>query len=248
MQIGERVYRVESCSSTNDLAREMARRGEPEGTAIVSEEQSKGRGTRGRSWFSAKNLGLYLSIILRPGRLRASLLPLLGGLATSEAIFETLGIRTGLKWPNDIVWGRRKLGGILCESEFTGNRLDYTILGIGVNLNHRREDFPDEIRDKAVSLRMISGGTVESLSLLSSLWIRLNHWYNILLRGKEKEIVASYEEKLIHPKGATLILSTEEGERSGTFQGIDLEGRLIVESEGRRFHFIAGEIHSFREA
>jgi BirA family biotin operon repressor/biotin-[acetyl-CoA-carboxylase] ligase len=139
MEIGAKIVRVESCPSTNDLAKELALSGEKEGTVVISEEQTQGKGTKGRSWFSARRKGLYLSVILTPPSPKISLLPLVAGLAVSDAVFSTVGIRTSLKWPNDLVWEGKKLGGLLCESGYLGNRVNYVILGLGLNVSHGKD-------------------------------------------------------------------------------------------------------------
>jgi len=154
MEIGAKINRIKSCSSTNDLAKEMALSGEEEGTVVISEEQTKGRGMKGRKWYSARRKGIYLSVILRPPHSNISLLPLVAGLAVTDAVFDSAGLRIKLRWPNDLIWGKKKLGGILCEGGFLGDRINYAILGIGLNVNHGRGDFPEEIRHQATSLKL----------------------------------------------------------------------------------------------
>ena len=116
MRIGVKIHRIKSCPSTNDAAKELAMAGGKEGTVIISEEQTRGKGTRGRNWYSARKKGIYLSVILHPSRPNISLLPLMAGLAVNEAIFSTLDIRTKLKWPNDLLLDNRKFCGILTET------------------------------------------------------------------------------------------------------------------------------------
>jgi len=148
------IHKFETCTSTNDVAREMALRGAPEGTAVVAEEQTAGRGTKGRSWHSPRGKGLYVSLVLRPEAAEITLLPLAAGLAAREAVERSHGLSARLRWPNDILWEGKKLGGILCESGFLGNRPEYVILGVGLNVDHDLDDFPEDIRALAVSVRM----------------------------------------------------------------------------------------------
>jgi len=242
MKIREIIYRVESCSSTNDLAREMAIEGAQEGTVIISTEQTKGRGTKGRSWYSVKNKGLYLSIILRPENSNISLLPLMAGLAVKEAIFKTLKLSIGLRWPNDLIWKDCKLGGILSESSFLGNRVNYIILGIGLNLSQKKEDFPEEIRSIATSLKLITGKIVDEAALLRNLWKALNRWYLLFCQGQGHKIVWSFEKNSIFPPGKKITVESEKGLTTGIYRGIDSFGGLILEAGRKKTSFFSTEI------
>ena len=246
MKIGAKILRVKSCSSTNDLAKELAISGEKEGTAVISDEQTKGRGMKGRSWYSAPKKGLYLSVILRPTHSNISLLPLVAGLAVVDAVFDSVGIRVRLKWPNDLIWGKKKLGGILCEGGFLGNRVNYVILGIGLNMNFGRDDFPEEIRHQATSLKLITKEDMDENIILRNLWLALNHWYGQFLLGEYKKNVYYFKENLILPLGKEMIVLTERGEVSGIYRGIDSQGGLILESRGERRTFFSAEIKTIR--
>lgn len=242
MKIGAEILHVKSCSSTNDLAKEVALSGGEEGTVVISDEQTGGKGTKGRSWFSARKKGLYLSCILYPPHPRLSLLPLAAGLAANEAIFESVGIRARVKWPNDLIWGKKKLGGILCESSFLGNSVINVILGIGINLHHRRDDFPEEIRCEATSLRLITKKEVDDAAVLESLFKALNYWYGLHLRGENEKIIRSFQEHSVLPVGKKITVMTGKREVSGIYAGIDLQGNLILESKGERVSLVSGEI------
>ena len=246
MKIGAKILRVKSCSSTNDLAKELAISGEKEGTAVISDEQTKGRGMKGRSWYSAPKKGLYLSVILRPTHSNISLLPLVAGLAVVDAVFDSVGIRVRLKWPNDLIWGKKKLGGILCEAGFLGNKVNYVILGIGLNMNHGRDDFPEEIRHQATSLKLITKEDMDENIILGNLWLALNHWYGQFLLGEGKKIVSIFKENSILPLGKEITVSTERGEVSGIYRGIDSQGGLILESRGERRTFFSAEIKTMK--
>jgi len=242
MEIGIKIIRVKSCPSTNDLAKELALAGEEEGTVVIAEEQTKGRGMKGRKWHSTRKKGIYLSVILRPPHSNISLLPLVAGLAIADAVFNSVGLRVKLRWPNDLVWGKKKLGGILCESGFSGNKANYVILGIGLNLNHGRGDFPEEIRDQATSLKLISKEDMDKNFLLGNLWPALNHWYGGFLREEEGKIIYHFQENSILPLGKEITLVTESGEVPGIYKGVDTQGGLILESRGKRRAFFSAEI------
>ena len=241
MNIGEKVHRVRSCSSTNDLAKELALAGEEEGTVIIADEQTKGRGRMGRGWFSLKNKGLYMSVILRPSRSTISLLPLAAGLAVRKALFDSTGIEILLKWPNDLIWRGKKIGGILCESCFLGNRPSYVILGIGLNVSHDPEDFPAQIRKEAVSIQMAKNERIRREEILPELWSALNLWYDCFLRGEDRQIVSFFEKNSALSPGERVAATTENEKFEGTFEGIDLKGRLVLQIAGRKKVFFSGE-------
>lgn len=242
MGIGAVSHLLASCSSTNDVAKEMAAQGAREGTVVWADEQTEGRGTKGRAWHSPPRLGLYLSIILRPPADRVSLLPLVAGIAAAEAIRASQGIDVQLKWPNDIVWSGKKLGGILCESEFIGSLLSCAILGLGLNVNHRPKDFPAELRPVAVSLRMIQKRAVASERVAESLFQALDVWYDRLLADDRGLIVRTFESKLIFPIGKVITVKAEKGASTGIFLGFDAEARLIMETGGSQVVFSPAEI------
>lgn len=248
MNIGAKILRVKSCPSTNDLAKELALSGEKEGTVIIAEEQTKGKGTKGRSWYSARNKGLYLSVVLTPPFSDISLLPLVAGLAVSEAIFSCLGIRAGLKWPNDVVWEGKKLGGILCEGGFLGNRVTYAILGLGLNVRHEKEDFPKGIRHQAISLKIIKKERIEEEAFLDCLWKLLNNWYGCFLKGEKRRILKAYQEKSVLPLGEKIDLIIESEVLSGIYRGLNPQGGLILERNGRRESFFSAQIKTIQSA
>jgi BirA family transcriptional regulator, biotin operon repressor / biotin---[acetyl-CoA-carboxylase] ligase len=198
------IHRVESCSSTNDVVLRLAAEGAPEGTVVVAEEQTAGRGTKGRGWYSARNLGLYLSILLRPASPEILLLPLVAGLAGREAVEQAFGLKIQLRWPNDLVWMQKKLGGILCQSAILGERPDYAILGIGINVNHEEHDFPPDLRALATSVRMALKRAGDPEALFHKLLESLANWYDVFCRGGQETIIRSFEAHSTFRKGETV--------------------------------------------
>ncbi|MDH4272226.1 MAG: biotin--[acetyl-CoA-carboxylase] ligase [Candidatus Aminicenantes bacterium] len=233
MTIGAIIHSFSSCPSTNDLAKGLAREGSAEGTVVVAEEQTAGRGTKGRSWHSPPGQGLYASVILRPRRSDLSLLPLAAGIGCVEAIREATGLETALEWPNDIIRDGRKLGGILCETDFLGNVVSHSILGIGLNIGQKRGDFPPALRPSATSLRLALGRKVDRSELETALWRGLDRWYAAFTRGRREEIVRAYVSKLVFPVGGVIEIRNEEETLPGVFRGIDLRARLILEKNGK---------------
>ncbi len=160
------LVRLASCISTNDEAKRLARQGAPGGTAVVADAQTAGRGTRGRSWHSPPGLGLYLSIILRPPIHDLAGLPLRAAVAVRDAVRDAAGVVAEVEPPNDLVFGGRKLGGILCESAIEGGNVEFAIVGVGLNVGHGPGDFPPELAGTAVSLRIITGRRIDPASLI----------------------------------------------------------------------------------
>jgi len=239
-EIGTSIHRLASCSSSNDVAREMALGGAAEGTVVVSAEQTGGRGRSGHQWFSARDKGLYMSVILRPIRSDLTLLSIASALAVCEALRRSCRARIQIKWPNDIMCADRKLAGILCESVFQGERVSRVILGIGINLNHEPRDFPPDLRDHAVSLRTVSGKPVDSDELLDSLNASLRKWYGRFAAGDDAAVLAAFSEHAVFSSGEAVRVTTGEGEYRGVYGGVDARGGLILRArDGRRVFYEA---------
>ncbi|HYA48853.1 MAG TPA: biotin--[acetyl-CoA-carboxylase] ligase [Burkholderiales bacterium] len=237
MAIGTIIHRFESLPSTNDTAQEFARAGAAHGTVVVADEQTRGRGTKGRSWHSPRGRGLYASFILRwddpeGSGTPFSLLPLAAGLAAVEAVHVSTGVEARLKWPNDLVLGRKKLGGILTEAAFRAEGPGRAVVGVGLNVNQEDEDFPGELKATATSIRLATGRPVDLEALLASLCRTLDCWYNSLVQGGRERVVRSYEERMAFRVGTRVRVATAGGETAGIFGGLTPEGRLRLESVG----------------
>jgi len=222
------VHRFRTLPSTNDTAAALARDGAPAGTVVMAEEQTAGRGLRGRSWYSAGGLGLYVSIVLRPAAETLPLLPLAAGLAARDAIERTAGLSPGLKWPNDLFWEGRKLGGILCRSVFAAGGFEFAVAGIGINVGHGRNDFPSNLRGLAVSLRMATGRTVDREALLEAVVSSMERWNQILARGEAGAVADGFSAHSIFKPGDALVVDTGAERFSARYAGIAPDGSLRV--------------------
>lgn len=153
------VHLFHQVGSTNDIARELAHRGAPSGTAVLADEQLAGRGRVGRPWASPPGVGVWLSLVVRPRMLPApALLPLVVGLASAAALDPYSGPeRVMIKWPNDLTLSGRKLAGILCETSWSGSLPAFVVVGVGINVLHAASDFPVELRAVATSLQREAG-------------------------------------------------------------------------------------------
>jgi BirA family biotin operon repressor/biotin-[acetyl-CoA-carboxylase] ligase len=160
-----------SIGSTNDAALDLARQGFPQGTVVGAEIQTKGRGRAGRSWFSPGGAGLWFSLVLRPSLPTASLgrIGLWSSVALAGSLYRSMGTCPDLSWPNDVVVGGKKLAGILAESSGDADSVDYVVLGMGLNVNQRPDDFPDELRAKATSMLIVAGRELDRAVVLSQL-------------------------------------------------------------------------------
>ena len=172
------ILAVDSTSSTNDLARRYAEQGAPHGSLFLAHAQTHGRGRFGRSWESGAG-GLYISMLLRHGldgyQKQLPLLPLAVSVAAVEAIEDVTKCPVTIRWPNDLYAGDQKLGGILCETSFSGDRLDLAVVGCGVNVNQARFG-SDEVRARATSLFVLTQKRWDRLALAAALVDRLSFW------------------------------------------------------------------------
>lgn len=164
---------LEEVDSTNTACKRLAAEGAPDGTVVIADCQTAGRGRRGRSFVSPRGMGLYLSVLWRPACPPEPLLPLtaLTAVAVCRAVERTGGVSPRIKWPNDLVLDGRKLGGILTELSLEGEtgRVDYVVVGIGINCRQRRSDFPPELADMATSLDMALSHFVKRAALAAAL-------------------------------------------------------------------------------
>ena len=236
MPVGTIVHRRERVDSTNDVARELALAGAGHGTAVVAGEQTRGRGTKGRAWHSPPGLGLYASFILRGpagGPVPfLHLLPLTAGLAASDAVLAAAGAAVRLKWPNDLVHDGKKLGGILSEGVSGGPSGDFAVVGVGINVDHGPQDFPDDLRASSTSLRIIGGRAVTIPSVFDGLCRALDCWYNALAWGDKGLVIRTFEARMAIPAGRPLRVMTAAGTFGGICRGLDEDGRLVVERAG----------------
>jgi BirA family biotin operon repressor/biotin-[acetyl-CoA-carboxylase] ligase len=218
---------VDVLESTNTTLRELAQAGEPEGTVVVAEEQRAGRGRLGRGWSSPRG-GLWFSVLLRPPvpPAEAPKLPLLAGIAVVEALERHLGIRARLKWPNDVLVQGRKLCGILSESRSDG-RLEYVILGTGINANFLVSALPEELRRTAITVREVLRAPVDRMALLRALLNELDAGYSDFRAGRSADIAARWK-GLSDTLGRTVRVETATGVLEGVAVDVDGRGALVV--------------------
>lgn len=225
----DRIFCYPSVDSTNLRAKELAAAGAPEGTVVIADQQSAGRGRLGRSFHSPAGSGIYLSLILRPEQSPAQLMHLTCavGVAVCDAIEEVCGLRPGIKWINDLVIDGRKLGGILVElamDPITG-KVAYAIVGIGLNCSQKTGDFPPELSDIATSLRQITGKEPDRPRLAAAMVKHLE----IMRRNLEEKaaIMERYRCDCV-TLGKEVTVFRGNNARRGTALDIDPDGGLLV--------------------
>ena len=239
--LGRRYHYLEETGSTNTVAGDLARQGTAEGTVVVAEAQTRGRGRLGRAWVSPAHQNLYLSLILRPHlpSEHISQLSLMAGVAACETVREWCPAT--IKWPNDILIEGRKVAGILAELEGEG-AARFVVLGIGVNLNSERAAFPAELHGKATSIRIETGVAVDRPRFLARLLGRLEARYDQLRQQGFAPIAEAWcaQSALI---GQTIRVDAPAGQVSGVVLGLDADGALRLRlASGAEHRLVAGDV------
>jgi BirA family biotin operon repressor/biotin-[acetyl-CoA-carboxylase] ligase len=243
--IGKEILFFLEIDSTNREARDRAKGGAGEGTVILADSQSRGKGRLGRSWESSPGANLHLSIILKPPICPsdAPQITLLAGVAAARALSGVSGLKCLIKWPNDILLRGKKLAGILAEMEGEGSRVGFIILGIGVNVNWRREDFPAGLGVTATSLRAESGKEISRAAAAAGLFRELEKEYTAFIREGFSARLREEWDRLSWINGKEVTLSLPEGEISGRALGLDTDGALLLlDGKGKTRRFIAGDV------
>lgn len=245
---GRKLYYFESTGSTNTDAKRLAEEGEPHGTTIVANMQTAGKGRRGRTWQSPAGANTYFTILLKPDFSpdKASMLTLVMALSVAEAIEEITGLKADIKWPNDIVVHKKKVVGMLTEMSTTPemDEIQYVVIGVGTNVNYDSpENFPEELRPTATSLRIEAGHLINRAALTERMLARFEINYEKFEETLDLSgLMDSYEKHLINV-GAQVRVLDPAGEYTGISRGINAVGELLVEKEnGETINVYAGEV------
>jgi BirA family biotin operon repressor/biotin-[acetyl-CoA-carboxylase] ligase len=241
--LGKKVHSYRKVGSTNLLVLRLAETKAEEGTLIVADEQTRGRGRMGRSWYSPPRLGLWMSLILRPNipPFKAPGLSICAGLALAQAIREMTGVEAKIKWPNDCLIDGKKVGGILLELSAELDRINFVIVGIGVNVNHSAKDLPKNLAQTSASIKIKLGKEI-SRSVLLKLF--LEKFESIYLDFKknglssQREAIKSFSSLL--GKRVTVKFGREKIE--GMAEEIDGSGSLVIKTKKGKRVVTAGEV------
>lgn len=237
-----RIHYFPTIDSTNTYAKQLARDGAPEGTIVIADHQTGGRGRMGRSFSSPAGMGIYLSVILRPDCLPEALMHLTcaAGLAASDAVCAVTDRRPGIKWTNDLILARRKLGGILTELSVDAHtrKVEWAIIGIGINCCQRPEDFPPEIREIAISLGLSPADRPRLIAALIQTLFTTNHG----ILTKKAEIMEQFRARCVTIGQEISILRGDQVSH-GTALSVDDEGGLHVRlTDGSLTTVTSGEV------
>ena len=242
--LGRNLHVEGQTTSTNDIAKQLARDGTPDGAVVLADQQLRGRGRQGRSFVSPAGVGIYMSLLLRP-RVEISVLPqltLVAAVATAEAIEETCSLAAELKWPNDIMIEKKKAGGILTESLIQADLAPAAIIGIGINVNTALEQLPAELRDQVTSLALAAGRFVPRLRIAAAI---LSHFERLYDTFQQKGLAPVLPRWLHYGRvaGKQVRCTTERGVEEGVALGLDVDGALLVRShEDPRIRVVSGEV------
>lgn len=237
--VGRRIYGHLSIDSTMNDAHRLAKKGEPEGSVVLAEEQTAGRGRFARKWISSTGQNLHISLILRPKVHQLPYVNMAASLAVSAAVDSMTGLQSSIKWPNDVRLKGRKLAGILIESELIGTQSGYTILGIGLNINLDPTQHP-EIEDIATSIYRETGNITDRNTALRLVLKAFDDLYH---RVKEGESLTRKWAYKLDTLGQNVEVRWVGGTVSGHAESVDSSGNLVLRvADGSRFTATAGEV------
>ena len=242
-EIGRDIIHHFRTDSTNTAALNLAQKGAEHGTVVVAEEQTAGRGRLGRTWYSEKSNGIYVSVILRPSfsPSAAPILTLMAGVATQHALSTITGLSVDIRWPNDLLVHGKKVGGILTEMNAELGRLHAVVLGMGINVNHSQ--MPPELKLTATSLRIESQRTWSRVQILVALLKELERYYHLLLEKGSAAIAERWAAASTYASGKRIRIVTAEAESLATTIGLDPKGALRVRyDDGHEEALVAGEV------
>jgi BirA family biotin operon repressor/biotin-[acetyl-CoA-carboxylase] ligase len=244
--LGSTILYFPTIGSTNDVALALAAQGDRDGAIVIADEQTAGRGRRGRAWFSPPGSGVYVSVVLAPGRTRSdparatTLLTVTVGVALAEAIEAMTALRVDIKWPNDLVVARRKLAGILAES--AGSAAPAATLVIGYGINVSATAYPPALRDRATSLETELGRPIDRAALCAETLVSLSRRYADLLDGRFDAILDAWRDRAPSSRGARVTWQGASGTQAGITAGIDDRGALLVRVGDRIERLVGGEV------
>ena len=246
---GRRLHLLESTLSTQVEAIKLAEEGAEAGTLVISDMQTNGRGRLGRNWFSPAGKGIWMSLVLRP-ELPVRFMPqltLLTGVAVCSAIRKVTGVEAGLKWPNDILVNGRKVCGILLEAATEDNKVRYCIAGIGIDVNLSEQDYPEELRSVATSLKVESGTSVSRSRLIGEVMNELEARYLQYENEGFAPILKEWE-ALSASLGQRVRSVTLNHVIEGTAVGLSDSGGLVVlTEEGKNSTIFSGEVEIIQQ-
>ncbi|MFZ5646141.1 MAG: biotin--[acetyl-CoA-carboxylase] ligase [Bacillota bacterium] len=247
--IGKTVYYNDTVESTNREARHLAANGAPGGTLAVAEEQVGGKGRMGRGWFSPRGMGIWCSLVLRPeiNPGEAPPVTMLTAVAVARAVEKVSGISPGIKWPNDLLVEGKKICGILTELNAEMERINFLVVGTGINVNIPGESFPEELKDIATSLYHIKKEPVSRLELLRQYLMEFEYFYREWMTRGFGPVLEEWKKRCVSLNRPVRV-STYKETWDGWAEDVDHSGALVMRMpDGTMKSFVAGEV-SLRNA
>lgn len=241
--LAKRILHFFQTESTNDVAMRLGETGEPQGTVVIAERQTAGRGRAGHSWISEKSVGIYTTILLRPAisPMQSPTITLAAGLAAYDAIAEETGLQLDIRWPNDVMLNGKKVCGILTEMQAELDRIHFAAVGIGINVNQSK--MPTELTGIATSLRVETERTHSRLELLARLLRHLDHYYNEFVAQGAAPIVKRFAEVSSYVQGKRVRITSGTQSFVAVTAGLEPTGILRVKrDDGRIEPIISGTV------
>ena len=234
-RFGQTLHVYDRIESTNTTALALAEQGAPEGTVILADSQTQGRGRMGRHWISPPNRNLYVSIILRPDGdpQRIGLWSLAAAVAVARTIEQATTLPARLKWPNDILIHGKKVSGLLLESAIRNGRFKYLVLGVGLNVNLTRDVLPDSLRNSVTSLREELGRELDRTEILQRLLEQLENQHQSFRTEPPRKVLEAYR-ALSETLGRPVTVLDHAGEWTGEAVGLTPEGALILRRDDQK--------------
>ncbi|MGN0483727.1 MAG: biotin--[acetyl-CoA-carboxylase] ligase [Lachnospiraceae bacterium] len=233
--LGKQIYYYDSIDSTNTEAKRLAEEGAPHGALVIANEQTSGRGRRGRDFHSQSGTGIFMTFLLRPEiePEYASMLTLVAAMAGAEGVKQATGIDTQIKWPNDLVCNQKKVCGMLTEMSAQIGYVNYVVVGIGLNVQN--DSFPKEIADMATSLYLETGVHYSRSKIVEAIMEQFEHYYDLFLQTKDLSLfVEDYNMRLVSRQKEVKVLDPREP-YEGKALGMNEKGEFLVQTkEGQR--------------
>lgn len=242
--IGKNIVYFDEIGSTNNEAKKLAAEGAADGTIVVAEEQGTGKGRLSRSWFSPRAKGIWFSTILRPSFLPqdAPKCTLLAAVSIVKAA-QKFGVNVGIKWPNDILFEGKKLVGTLTEMSAEMERINYVVIGTGINVNLMPEDFPPDVKDIATSLAIVKGEKISRVELFRAILEETEMLYEGVIQNGFAPLLDEWRKYSVTLGQEVNIIGVGENDDfSGKAVDIDDDGALLIETEGKIRKVFAGDV------
>ncbi|MCK4738930.1 MAG: biotin--[acetyl-CoA-carboxylase] ligase [Deltaproteobacteria bacterium] len=244
-KIANNLLYFKELDSTNTKALQLAKEGATEGTTLIAETQSGGKGRLGKDWHSPPGVNIYTSIILRPkiAPQKAQSLTLMAAIAVAKTIEEFSPIKPSVKWPNDILVEGKKIAGILTEMSSETEQINHIALGIGINVNMKDQDFPNDICKTATSLAVLKGEKIDRAEVARALYSNVEKWYKVFLDTDLSSIIDTWLNYFTSKGKKICVSGTPPTE--GICMGIDSDGALLIKNDdGTTKRVLSGEITS----